>query len=279
MWTRAELKERAKEAFRRNYWMCVVAGLILSLLAGGSSSGGSSSDSSSSDYDSIKELFSDDSDYSGYVEDDTIYYYEDNDDELFSNEVLTALGIAGVVVLVIALVIMVVSIVYGIFVGSIFEIGGCRFFTVNATENASLRELLHGFTGGNYLRNVSIQFFRTLYTFLWSLLFVIPGIVKSYEYLMVPYILADNPNITREEAFALSKRMMDGNKWDAFVLNLSFIGWILATVVTCGIVGLFWVDPYIRATNAELYLKLKSNVMPVKVINDDQYGWDDAQRI
>ena len=60
-------------------------------------------------------------------------------------------------------------------------------------------------------------------TFLWSLLLIIPGIVKSYEYRMIPYLLADHPEMSKDEAFAASKAMIDGNKWDAFVLDFSFI--------------------------------------------------------
>lgn len=289
MWTRAELKERAKTAFRRNYWVCVAAALLLSIFVGSSTGGSSGGSSSDNDYES---LFEDEDRQVGTLEADgeifgvfndgetgETYIGEYQEEDEFDDEFMTALGIAGAVFVVIMLIVLVVAIIYSIFVGSVIEVGGCRFFTVNASQDANIKELFSGFTGGNYMRNVSTQFFRSLYTFLWTLLFIIPGIVKAYEYLMIPYILADNPNISREEAFELSKRMMDGHKWDTFVLDLSFIGWALLSSITCGIVGLFWVDPYVRATYAELYLKLKSNVMPVQTIETNQYGWDDAQRI
>ncbi len=69
------------------------------------------------------------------------------------------------------------------------------------------------------------SFGRDLYTVLWTLCLIIPGIVKSYEYKMIPYILAENPRILRKRAFEISKNMMDGEKWNAFVIDLSFIGW------------------------------------------------------
>lgn len=289
MWTRAELKERAKEAFRRNYWICVVAGLLLSLLAGGSTSSSGSSSTSDSDFESLFEdedelvgsLNADGELFDVFVDDETgeTYYSPHEEEEDSYDQLATALGIAGIVFVVIMLIVLVIAVVYSVFVGSVIAVGGCRFFTINASQDANIKEIFSGFTGGNYMRNVSTQFLRGLYTFLWSLLFIIPGIVKGYEYLMIPYILADNPNISREEAFALSKRMMDGHKWDTFVLDLSFIGWALLSSITCGIVGLFWVDPYMRATYAELYLKLKSNVMPVQTIETNQYGWDGAERI
>lgn len=78
-----------------------------------------------------------------------------------------------------------------------------------------------------------MQFLRGLYTFLWSLLFVIPGIIASYRYAMTPYILLENPEMTANEAITESKRMMVGNKWRLFCLELSFIGWLL--LAACGV--------------------------------------------
>lgn len=74
---------------------------------------------------------------------------------------------------------------------------------------------------------------------------------------MIPYILAENPGIDSREAFAVSKQMMDGNKWAAFVLDLSFLGWQILSVFTCGILSVFYVNPYVYMTNAELYVALK----------------------
>lgn len=98
-----------------------------------------------------------------------------------------------------------------------------------------------------------IMFLRNLFIFLWTLLLVVPGIIKHYEYLMVPYILAENPGMRREEAFLISKKMMMGQKWDTFVLDLSFIGWRILEGLTFGILGIFYVEPYIQSTFAELY--------------------------
>lgn len=70
---------------------------------------------------------------------------------------------------------------------------------------------------------------------------------------MVPYILAENPGMDRREAFAISKRMMDGEKWNTFVLSLSFLGWVLLSGCTCGILTIFFVNPYAQATYTELY--------------------------
>ena len=103
-------------------------------------------------------------------------------------------------------------------------------------------------------------FMRNLYIFLWSLLLLVPGIIKSFEYYMVTYLMAEFPDMSREEAFRLSKKMMMGNKMDVFILELSFFGWYILTAFTCGILGLFYVTPYVHATKAELYIKLRKNI-------------------
>lgn len=165
----------------------------------------------------------------------------------------TGFGIMVVYLAVIALILL------QIFVFSMLEIGGCRFFIENAYEPVLAGRMLSVFGGGQYGKMVLAQFLRELYTFLWSLLLIIPGIVKSYEYSMIPYLLADYPELTTDEAFRISREMMDGNKWNAFVLDWSFILWDLLSAVTLGIAGIFWVYPYEYATKAELYLTLKAD--------------------
>ena len=99
-------------------------------------------------------------------------------------------------------------------------------------------------------------FLRGLYAFLWSLLFIIPGIVKSFSYAMTPFIMADNPNLTASEAINLSKKMMDGHKLDLFCLDLTFIGWCLLCALTLNIGSLF-LNPYINAAHAAFYRQVK----------------------
>lgn len=99
-----------------------------------------------------------------------------------------------------------------------------------------------------------------IYTFLWSLLFVIPGIVKSYSYAMTNYILLDNPNMTASEAITESRKMMDGHKLELFILDLSFIGWYFLSVFTFGIL-LLYVEPYMMATRAAFYENLRGPIV------------------
>lgn len=94
------------------------------------------------------------------------------------------------------------------------------------------------------------------FTFLWSLLFIIPGIVKGYAYSMAPYILADHPHMTAREALRESKRITHGHKGELFVLMLSFIGWMLLVPLTLGLI-VIWLAPYTNATLANYYVAMK----------------------
>lgn len=146
-----------------------------------------------------------------------------------------------------------------ILVFSVLEMGACRFYVENRDYQAGISKILFGFQSGHYGNVVLVMFLRDLFIFLWTLLLIVPGIIKTYEYRMVPYILAEQPDISSTDAFAISKEMMRGQKLEAFGLDLSFIGWWLGSVITCGILGIFWVSPYQAATNAELYVVLRDD--------------------
>jgi len=156
--------------------------------------------------------------------------------------------------------VVVLSILFSLFVAGPLEVGGRRYFTSACCRQYDLSSLGFSFQRGRYMNVVGVQFLRGLYTFLWSLLFVIPGIVKAYAYSMVPYILADNPNLPASRAIELSCRMTAGQKWKIFVLDLSFLGWILLGALACG-VGVLFVNPYIDSTRAELYMLLRHNAL------------------
>ena len=151
--------------------------------------------------------------------------------------------------LFIALVLLLIKIV----VGNVVYVGGIRFFIQNRRENPSAGTIFFGFQNGNYGNIALTIFLKDLYTALWTLLLVVPGILKHYEYRMIPYILAENPTMPREEAFQISRRMMMGQKMDVFVLDLSFIGWFILEKISFGLAGLFFVRPYYETVFAELY--------------------------
>ena len=108
-----------------------------------------------------------------------------------------------------------------------------------------------------------------IYTFLWSLLFIIPGIVKGYSYSMAMYVLADNPGKSARECIAESKAMMEGHKMELFVLDLSFIGWYLLCSLTCGLAALY-VVPLLNATHANVYETIKPVVaVPFEEVTEE----------
>ena len=280
MWTRAELKSKAKFSFKRNYWKSVLISLILALLVGGGSSGSSissavsnnligSSDSSvtddySNDDSSLYEGndFYDDT-YDGNVEDDI----DDLKSMADNTAGMMAIGIFLIVFIIVFVVLMAVVILLDVFIFNPLEVGCKKYYLRNLNEPAQVGNIGYAFDN-NYKNITKTMFFRDLFTVLWTLLFIIPGIVKSYEYQMIPYLLADNPQMTKEQAFEESKRMMQGQKWKAFVLDLSFIGWNILSALTIGIVGIFYVQPYMDATHAALYEALRYG-MPY---NNAQYG-------
>lgn len=108
----------------------------------------------------------------------------------------------------------------------------------------------------DYGKSFGISFMVFLYTFLWSLLLIIPGIIKSLSYSMSYFISKDHPEYTIDQCITSSMKMMDGHKMDLFLLSLSFIGWILLSILTLGI-GLLWVIPYMYTSIAHFYEQLK----------------------
>ena len=110
----------------------------------------------------------------------------------------------------------------------------------------------------DYVRNAVSILLVYLYTILWTLLFIVPGIIKGLAYSLTPFIVKDNPQLSPNQAINLSMKMMKGHKFDLFYLYLSFIGWILLAMLTLGI-GLLWVIPYMQTSMAAFYLDVKND--------------------
>ncbi|MBQ4091832.1 MAG: DUF975 family protein [Firmicutes bacterium] len=123
-------------------------------------------------------------------------------------------------------------------------------------QDANATMPYRAFTKGVYGRVTFGYFMMTLFIMLWSLLFIIPGIIKSFSYAMMPYIMMDDPNKTWKEALEESKQMMNGHKWDYFVLIMSFFGWLLLVGLTWGILAVY-VGPYMQQAEANFYRALK----------------------
>ncbi len=128
------------------------------------------------------------------------------------------------------------------------------YLAITKSQGVQVGDAFKGFDkmGKAIWLHILINFF----TFLWSLLFIIPGIIKSYSYSMAFWILAENPELTAREALAKSKEITEGHKFDIFVLHLSFIGWALLTGITFGLAGIY-VIPYMNTTLANYYNTIK----------------------
>ena len=141
-------------------------------------------------------------------------------------------------------------------IGGTIQLGYCRFLlNQHDGQPHSLSDLFSQFD--RFGTGFAQAFLRGLYVFLWSLLLVIPGIVKSFSYAMTPFLLAEYPELTVSQAITLSRKIMDGHKADLFFLGLSFIGWALLSILTCGI-GSLWLNPYVNATWAAFYRQLQA---------------------
>ena len=213
MWTREELKTKAKAAFKGNYWNCVGATFVITALialAGG-----------------------------------FVTYFSNVKDAQSSMDAKSFIAIAIVAVLEVLVINPIAA-------------GLNYYFLKNSKgEKATIGDAFYFYKEGRFSNAVGVLFLKNLFLSLWTLLLIVPGVIKYYEYKMIDYVLAENPEMSWKEIFAKSKEMMNGQKMNTFVLELSFFGWALLAVVTFGILEIFYVEPYMYATEAELYLALK----------------------
>ena len=243
MWTRSELKQRGKLAFKANYWKCVLVSLILVILTG-ASSGGSAAGNSDEEGNSLMNALQTASQQTG----------------------ISVGAIVGIVFGVIG-VAFVIGLVISILVKNPFIVGCRSFYLNNSDAPANFGQIAAGFSKFGYGRVILTMFLRDLFIGIGFFLLIVPGVILTYSYRLVPYILAENPEISGMDALKMSADMMRGQKWNTFVLDLSFIGWMLLTIITCGIVGIFYVDPYVHATDAELYKAIRDNYNGNTVVN------------
>ncbi|MCR4908633.1 MAG: DUF975 family protein [Lachnospiraceae bacterium] len=267
MWNRQELKANARINFQRNYWLSVVAAFITTFCLGG---GGGLAGIPS---------------YSNLVlrEDDSPFSSGFGFDQAMFLVIMT-------IVLTIIVVASLSGLAFSAFLLLPLETGCCRFFLDNHNGPAKLNALAFSFQH-SYLNIVKTQFLKTLYLFLWMLLafvpeiitavvavkaflnpfaligmaflswiFMIPMLIKSYSYRLVSYILADDPDMPAGEVLRMSSHFMSGQKWNAFVLDLSFLGWKILSFFTLGVLAILYVNPYIYSANAELYLCVRYHI-------------------
>lgn len=222
-----ELRKRAWQSLKGKYWMAFAVVLVTGLI-------GSVGSAFISFGQNLSEVL-------GLVD----------PAEMDSTMALGALVLNGVVIIS-----AIIGGLYSIFVTDALTVGVNNYFIKNTDSKPSFADAFSGFKV-KYGRNIGTLLLVGIKTVLWTLLFIIPGIIKSFEYAIIPYILADDPEISSKDAFKKAKQMMNGNKWRLFKLEFSFIGWTLLCVLTLGI-GTFFLIPYVNAAAAEFYVELKN---------------------
>jgi uncharacterized membrane protein len=250
MWTREELKTRAKDVLRKNYWMALLVCFIAGILGGGGGGSFPGFNFNLGDKDFSKS-------------------FNGNFDSSFNEAMLILIPfIIGVFIFV-----MIIAIAWQIFLGNAILAGKSKYFLEARKDSSEIKNLFYAFNAKKYLNIIKAMVWRDLFIFLWSLLLIIPGIVKSYSYRMVPYLMAENQQLRYDEALKLSMKITDGEKGEIFVLDLSFIGWYLLGLLACCI-GVLFVTPYYEATMAELYITLRD-----KAITSGKISYSDINPI
>lgn len=240
MWDRATFKATGKANFKANYWPFVGVSLLLGLVTGAFSLDIDTTQISyrieSLNIESLEQFY---------------YTVEPFLGMLAPFAVITSIG----------------GIALTLLVGNPLEVGANRFFLESTTfHKGDVGRIGLGFSV-NYGNVVLTQFLKMLFIFLWSLLFLIPGLVRSLGYFAVPYILAENPNMDHDRVLKLSREMTMGFKGEIFITELSFFGWYLLNCLTLGILGIFYVNPYVYGTNAEMYRFLRANAIQQGITN------------
>lgn len=234
MFDRATYKENAKIVYKGNAWVCILAAGIVKLvtLAFGSDNTGVK----------VSTEYGNNISVSGNIAGIPVI-----------NE-LTQVGLT-LSVVVLALITVAVSIFISLFVINMLQIGLAKFFLEARKGNYDVNNILYAYKNGNLKNEVMVMLMRDLLIFIYSLFFIIPGIIKGYELCFVNYILAENPTLSWQEAHELSKSMTYGYKMELFCLDFSFFGWYVFDALSFGI-GQFLTAPYYEATDAEAYAAL-----------------------
>lgn len=276
MWKRKELKDKAKKVLKKNYWSMIIVCFILAICTGEFGMSSTSIEKNDESIVATESLTSQVEQMKENFEGDNKEFKEQMESIVASNvnsalksqkyvyKIIDAVGLFSKDSIVAGIALCVgagIAFLFIVFVADPLIVGGRRFF-IKARKSKLTKVGIMGsiFNRNEWLNIVKIMFLRNIFTALWYLT-IIGGVIKTYEYKMIPYLLAENPQIKRKEAFKLSKQMMKGNKWKAFVLDLSFLPWDIASIFTLGFLSILYVNPYIVATNTELYMYLKEEAI------------------
>lgn len=301
MWKRKDLKNKARKVVKKNYWTALVVCFLLALFTSefgtsiiGIWQGGDSidpnyvvkqenivenNDMAEEKLDKIEEQeakLEEKKSLLGEVELRILRLIELNVNNLIKSEkyifrvwdAIELFGIKETGLGVGIILIAIIALAYIIMIAEPLKVAGKKYFLeAREDENTKMGVMKEIFKKGNW-KNVTItMLIKNIYNLLWFLT-IIGGIIKFYEYRMIPYILADNPKISRKEAFRLSKEMMRHNKWRSFILDFTFILWNILSLATFGFLNILYVNPYQAATSAELYITLKNK--DIEEIEDDK---------
>lgn len=276
MWKRKELKNKAKKVMHKNYWTILIVCFLIALLTGefGTSILGiwQSNDSIDLDYRihqmEKEETLSSQKDIRSKI----LKTIEANLNSVTKTQkyifkigdAITSFNIHQIPLGIFLCMSAVISFTFTVLVADPLIVGSKKYFLLARKKTTTNIGVIGEVFQKDYWLNVAmIMFLRNIYNALWYLT-IIGGVIKTYEYRMIPYILAENPKIERKQAFQLSKEMMKGNKWATFVLDVSFFGWNFLSVLTFGILSILYVNPYNATTMAELYVVVKEKIMQKK---------------
>ena len=244
---RIRIKETAKELLKKNHWLCVGVAFLSTLTLGGvtfSSLGSSSTTTDTSSFD-----------------------FQYNFDSFDFPE-----GIGLLLLLIIFAISLAVTIATTLFVTNQFKVGSCRFFLkYRKNHPVKVDEIFQSYRDKTFLNVAKVTFFRDLEIFLWTLLCFIPGIIKAYEYAAVNYILCVNPSMNYKDALNISKRIMNGHKMELFELSISFLGWHILSIFTCGLLSIFYVNPYCVLAEAEFFSYVREDAIMRGVITPYEF--------
>ena len=243
MWERSDLKQQAKQFLSKNYLKAFLVSIVIFVVTNGVARGNTNKITANYRMDNFFSTF----DVHEFV---WIFF-----------------GVTLMAFLVFAVVFIFLRIVlgYGLMVGA------RRFYIDGAHGEVGLDRLKFSFEKDRFFPIAKAMFYRDVINFLFFLLLIVPGIIKAYAFSLVPYILADNPNIGTKRALELSNQMTEGHKLNIFVLDLSFIGWYIVATFFWAL-GIHFLNPYIDATKAQLYLVLRDEALKKNFTTSQELG-------
>lgn len=238
-WSRALLKQNAKQVLKGSYWRVFLAWLLISLGAGAAA---------------------------GVLSNVVI----------FVPTLIVSFATIGspeaylVGILFVYLLLFVFMVAFNALVTWPLTVGGIRYTMENRAGYPPLESVLSPFRNKEqYLNVAKVMFLYLLEILGFTFLFIIPGIVRGYQLRYVPYLLAENPYMSYKRAKELSRAMTEGEKMEIFVLDLSFIGWYLLGYLTCGL-GIYFLVPYVQATMAELYSAARAKAFAMEITGAEE---------